>query len=122
MIFLDQGAELAFVIENEVIFINFLNFCMVSGNTYVSHPNFTLMTSPNFDAVTGNVLDDHHIVGFFRDAFQHDVLSGGFFDWHEFIFGIIFLDETRILFFANLAVEFLEIVLDCSTNHLFLHF
>ena len=80
------------------------------------------MPSPYLYAICRNVLNDHHVVGLFADALQHNVLTCGFLDGHQFILYPIFLDEARVLLLAHLAIKFLEIVLNGASHDLLLDF
>ena len=119
--FLDEGAELGLVVEDEVVVSDFVDAGVVPADRDVGDPDFALVAPPDFDAVGRDVLDDHHVVGLLRDAFQHQVLPRRLFYRQQLVLHLVLLDEPRVLLLAHLAVELLEVVLDGSAHHLLLH-
>ena len=122
MILLYQGTKFAFVVEYEVVVSVFIDSCVVSWNAYVSDSDLAFMSSTDFDAVGGNVLDNHHVVGFLWDALEHDVLTDWFLDWHQLVFFVVLFNKARVLLFADFTVKLFEIVLNGTADYLFLHF
>jgi hypothetical protein len=49
------------------------------------------------------------------------VLPDGFFDGEQLERLSALIDEARVLLLTDLAVKFLEVVLDCATHHLLAH-
>ena len=118
----DQCSKFAFIVKNKVFVPHFVYPRVVPGNTDIGDSDFAFMASSYFDAIVGYVLDNHHVVGFLRYAFEHEVLTCWFFNGHKLVLYIVFLNKTRVLFLADLTIEFLEIVLDGAPNHLLLYF
>lgn len=94
---------------------------MVAGDRNVGNPDFALVSATDLYAVLRDVLDDHHVVGLLGDALQHQVRPHWLLDGQQFEVHAVLLDEARVLFLADLAVELLKVVLECATDHLLLH-
>lgn len=95
---------------------------MVPRHTDVCDPDLTLMSSSDLDAIIGNVLDNHHVIGFLGNALKHYVLPCRFLDRHQLVLIAVLFDESGVLVLADLAVKLLEIVLDGAPNDFLLHF
>lgn len=116
-----QGAELRLIVKDVVIVTDLLDFRMVSGNGDVSHSYLAVMTAAQFYPLCRNVLNYHHIISLFRDAFEDDMVAFGFLNGKQLILLPILLDVPRVLVLADLAIKLLEIVLDGAADHLLLH-
>ena len=116
-----QGAELRLIVKDVVIVTDLLDFCMVSGNGDVSHSYLAVMAAAQFYPLCRNVLNYHHIISLFRDAFEDDMVAFGFLNGKQLILLPILLDVPRVLVLADLAIKLLEIVLDGAADHLLLH-
>lgn len=94
---------------------------MVSGDRDVGDSDLALVAAADTDAIYWDVLYHHHVVCLFGDALQHQVLANRFFYGQQLERLSAFIDEARVLLLTDLAVKFLEIVLDCATHHLLPH-
>lgn len=50
---------------------------MVPRDRDVGHSDLAVVTTAQLDALGGDVLDDHHVVGFFRNALEDYVVAFG---------------------------------------------
>ena len=118
----DQSSKFALVVKNKVLVPHLVYSRVVPRHTDIGDSDFAFMAPAYFDPIGGNVLDDHHVVGLLGNAFQHEMLACWFFNGHQLVFYVIFLNETRVFLLADLTVEFLEIVLDGAPDHFLLDF
>ena len=121
-VLLDQSAELALVVKHIVVILYFINPSMVPRDGDIGYSYLAFMASSDLDPIGRYVLNDHHVIGLFADALQHDVLTRRFLNGHQLVLHPVLLDESRVLLFADLAVELLEIILDGATNDFLLDF
>jgi hypothetical protein len=94
---------------------------VVAGYGDISHPDLAVMAAAQFDTLGGDVLDDHHVVGFFGDSLEDDVVALRLVDGEELVLDVALLDVAGVLVLADLAVELLEVVLDGAAHHFLLH-
>lgn len=75
-----QSAKLRLIVKDIVIVTDLLDFRMVSRDGDVSYSYLAVMSAAQFYPLCRNVLNDHHIIGLFRYAFEDDMVAFGFFD------------------------------------------
>jgi len=121
VVLLDQRPEFALIVKHEILVPHFVDSGVVSRHADIGDPDFTLMPPSDFDPIAGYVLDHHHIIGLLGNTLQHQVLPRWLLYGHQLILDAVLLDETRVLFLADLAVKLLEVVLDGAPHHLFLY-
>jgi hypothetical protein len=94
---------------------------MVSGYRNVSDPDLTFMTSAELDSLIGDVLDHDNALFLVTSAFQNEVVPLGLLDGQQFLVDAVYIDDHRELGFADLALEFLKVVVLGATDDLFFH-
>ena len=80
MVFAHQGPEFRFVVKDEVLTAYLFDLSVVARDGDVSHADLAVMAAAQLDALGGHVLDDHHVVGLLRDAFEDYVVAFGLLD------------------------------------------
>jgi hypothetical protein len=116
-----QRSEFRLVIEEIIVVSDFLYFGVIAGNGYIGDANLTLMSSSKFNSILGYFLYNHHIISLIGDTLEHNMLSRWFLNRQQLILNVFFLDVTRILILAYLAIEFLEVILNGASNQFLLH-
>ena len=92
---------------------------MVPGHGNISDSDLAFMSPAKLDSLIGDVLDHNHALFLVTGAFENEVIALGLFDGQQFLVDAIDVDDHWELGFADLALEFLKVVVLGATDDLF---
>lgn len=115
-------SELRLVIVHVVLAFFQRDSGVVSADGGGVHPDFALVASPHANALFGDVLDADEGGTVQVDLLENEVLSLRQVDGHQFKGFAAFINEFGILLLADLAEEFVEVVIGQSLYLALLHF